>query len=391
MPDNIETGTAVVKAGNSVAALSAADSESIEIGNVPAAPHGDAVGSLIVFADARRAIANAETVEEVNKILAMATGLAAAARHATDHELEAEAAVLKLEAERKLGQLMAAQKETVGFSKGGRPKTGIPENPVLSKPPTLAEAGIDKNLAEKARKAAAMPEAAFAEAKEAKRAAVLTRQSDGGGQAKPRKRKSRFDAEHYADVLRNHISQTTSLLEEYPERFEQVLGRLLLSDKNFIDDLVALARHPQVGALAAVAAPLGNGADHGNEREFEIRFIGAQSEITELRARIAELEGQQAEHIQGEPVDRLMTLMSDEQRAALLDRIISQQIAQASPVAATQSSKRLLTNLTGTLYWGLGQVDPANGAQCLKIIAAKLAANKRVPNDVCFAFAKRAK
>jgi hypothetical protein len=128
--------------------------------------------SLVIFEDARRAIADAETVAQVNKILALATGLAAAARQATDRQMESEA----------LGQLMAAQKEAVGFNKGGgdqRSDHRDSEKP--GGPPTLAEAGIDKNLADKARKAAAMPEATFEEAKEAKRAAVLTRKS------KPRK------------------------------------------------------------------------------------------------------------------------------------------------------------------------------------------------------------
>jgi hypothetical protein len=45
--------------------------------------------------------------------------LAAAARKAINRELEAEANVLKLEAERKLGQLLQAHKQTVGFNKGG--------------------------------------------------------------------------------------------------------------------------------------------------------------------------------------------------------------------------------------------------------------------------------
>jgi hypothetical protein len=126
---------------------------------------------------------------------------------------------------------------------------------------------------------------------------------NGGEQSKLRKRKSRFDPEHYASCLGVHVDQLAGLPEEYPERFEQVLDHLL-SDADFIDGLVELARRPKIIAIiSAVIAKLGNGADHGSERELEIRFIGAQSEITELRARIAELEGQQAEHIQDKPVD----------------------------------------------------------------------------------------
>jgi hypothetical protein len=46
----------------------------------------DAAHPLKVFEEARREIANANTVEQVNRIVALATGLAAAARKATDLE-----------------------------------------------------------------------------------------------------------------------------------------------------------------------------------------------------------------------------------------------------------------------------------------------------------------
>jgi hypothetical protein len=102
----------------------------------------------------------------------------------------------------------------------------------------------------------------------------------------------------------------------------------------------------------------------------------------------AATDEEQAKIIRDEPVDRLVALMSDAQRAKLFDLIISQQIS--SPVAITQSSNKLLTNLTGHLHWGLG--DPADrGTECLKYIAARLAVNKRDPKDVRFAFVKQEK
>jgi hypothetical protein len=85
---------------------------------------------------------------------------------------------LKLEAERRLGQLMAAQKEDIGFNAGtagrGRPILGGVSDtpPKTDGRPTLAEAGIDKNLAKKARLAAALSEEEFEEVKEAKQEAV---------------------------------------------------------------------------------------------------------------------------------------------------------------------------------------------------------------------------
>ncbi len=52
-----------------------------------------------------------------------------------------------------VGELIAEQRETVGLAQAGRPKIGLQENPINSTP-TLAQAGIDKNLANRARKLA---------------------------------------------------------------------------------------------------------------------------------------------------------------------------------------------------------------------------------------------
>jgi hypothetical protein len=63
--------------------------------------------------------------------------------HATD---------IRLRAERRLGEMMSRQGETVGVAKGKQSAKGFQKNPLG--PPSLAEAGIDKNLADRARKAA---------------------------------------------------------------------------------------------------------------------------------------------------------------------------------------------------------------------------------------------
>jgi hypothetical protein len=66
--------------------------------------------------------------------------------------VEADAAEIRMRAERRLGQLMKAQKETVGLSAGtrGSKKKGAR----VDDKPTLKEAGIDKNLAHQSRTAA---------------------------------------------------------------------------------------------------------------------------------------------------------------------------------------------------------------------------------------------
>jgi hypothetical protein len=133
--------------------------------------------NLQFYNAAKAALAKAVKVDEVTKIHGKAAAMKAAAKVAKDKDLEADAAEIRMRAERQLGVLMAAQKESVGANKGGRPskkktgipetpvsaseKTGIPETPVSEKPGTLAEAGIDKNLAKKARTESAKSEQEF--------------------------------------------------------------------------------------------------------------------------------------------------------------------------------------------------------------------------------------
>src|ERR1700730_473795 len=111
---------------------------------------------LVRYDAACRALAEARSVDEVKDIRDKAMALRLYAQQANNKDLEADAAEIRLRAERRLGKTTQAQKETVGFNEGGRPKTGFTENPVSVSPPTLAEAGIDKNLAHGARTLARM-------------------------------------------------------------------------------------------------------------------------------------------------------------------------------------------------------------------------------------------
>lgn len=63
-----------------------------------------------------------------------------------------------MRAERRLGEPIAAQKETVGLNAGAR---GIGKSGVPPKHPTLSDAGIDKKLSSRAQKLAAVPEDRF--------------------------------------------------------------------------------------------------------------------------------------------------------------------------------------------------------------------------------------
>jgi N6-adenosine-specific RNA methylase IME4 len=87
-----------------------------------------------------------------------AMAMAACARIAKNKDLEADAFEIRIRAERRLGDMMAKGKGQ--RAPEGRPrKNGLLENPF----PTLKQAGIDKNLADRARKLHALPEKDFEE------------------------------------------------------------------------------------------------------------------------------------------------------------------------------------------------------------------------------------
>lgn len=130
------------------------------------------MSGLIRYDAACRALAEAKTVDEVKDIRDRAAALSAYARQAKNKELEADAAEIRLRAERRVGELMAAQKESVGMASGreGKRRSRGIENP--ENKPTLADAGIDKNLAKQARKLVAMDEVELANVIAETRAAV---------------------------------------------------------------------------------------------------------------------------------------------------------------------------------------------------------------------------
>jgi DNA-binding helix-hairpin-helix protein with protein kinase domain len=132
-----------------------------------AVPHGTLptvvnATSLTHYDAACSALAAAVAVDEVQDIRAKADAVRAYAKQAKNRQMEVDAAEIRIRAERRLGELMAAQGETIGKATGARePGTARGTTRVESKPASLAEAGIDKNLAHRARTYAAVPEDQF--------------------------------------------------------------------------------------------------------------------------------------------------------------------------------------------------------------------------------------
>jgi N6-adenosine-specific RNA methylase IME4 len=114
---------------------------------------------LALYDEACRAIAEAVRVDEAKVILDKAIAMQVYARQAKNNDLEADAAEIRLRAERRIGELIEAQKETEGLNEGTR-GSKIKGARVSTKP-TLADAGVDKNLAHRARRAARFKPAEF--------------------------------------------------------------------------------------------------------------------------------------------------------------------------------------------------------------------------------------
>tara|TARA_Y100000310_G_scaffold5228_1_gene6123 strand:+ start:1448 stop:2455 length:1008 start_codon:yes stop_codon:yes gene_type:complete len=115
---------------------------------------------LVKYDAACAALAAAKSVDEAKHVRDKAEAIRAYAKQAKNKQLEIDAAEIRIRAERRVGELLQAQKATVGLNEGGRPKkTGPGAAPVLR--PTLADAGIDKKLSARAQDLARVPEHKF--------------------------------------------------------------------------------------------------------------------------------------------------------------------------------------------------------------------------------------
>jgi N6-adenosine-specific RNA methylase IME4 len=138
----------------------------------PLAPRADVNDSptmttaLSHYDVACHALAEAKDLTEVKSIADKATGLKEYARRAKNRQLEINAAELRIRAERRLGQMM----DDLGLKPGKPKRNGSLNNPLplfglprCDEPakPTLARMGTDKNLANRARELASVPERAM--------------------------------------------------------------------------------------------------------------------------------------------------------------------------------------------------------------------------------------
>ncbi len=114
---------------------------------------------LVRYDAACLALSKAKAVDEAKEIHNVSDAMRAYARQAKNKQLEIDATEIRIRAERRIGELMRDQKDAglmASGKEGKRKALGLEKNP--SDRITLAEVGIDKPLADRARKYAAVPE-----------------------------------------------------------------------------------------------------------------------------------------------------------------------------------------------------------------------------------------
>lgn len=123
---------------------------------------------LIRYEAARRALTACKAVDEVKVWVDKAAAMQAYGRMAKDRTLEADAAEIRIRAERRLGEMIALQKTGPGLNRGAKvagskPGANDGSSAVVTDDhrPTLAAAGISKDLSARAQKLAAVPAAEF--------------------------------------------------------------------------------------------------------------------------------------------------------------------------------------------------------------------------------------
>lgn len=118
--------------------------------------------NIVKYDAAIYALAECKAIDEVKTWADKAAAMQAYGRMAKNKTLEVDAAEIRIRAERRLGQLLVAQKESGGLNQGA-----LKNGPALvthedgKTPPKLSDVGISYDLSSKAQKLAAVPEAEF--------------------------------------------------------------------------------------------------------------------------------------------------------------------------------------------------------------------------------------
>jgi N6-adenosine-specific RNA methylase IME4 len=190
---------------------------------------------------AKQALAEARRFDEVKDLRDQALAIEVYAFQAKDGELAADAIEIRKRAERRIGELMAERREAGRLARGGGDKRS--DHRVRQRPgdvPSLEEQGVDKHLADRARKAAAMPTEQF-EVDIAKSRALavalaedekaVIREARAEQQSKKRERRAQRERDLAAKITALPDQKFGVILEDFEWDFE-TFSRLTGMDRH---------------------------------------------------------------------------------------------------------------------------------------------------------------
>lgn len=119
---------------------------------------------MIRYEAARQAIAEYKTVDEVKDFRDKALAIEAYAKQANDYELERDAAIARVRAERRCGELLADMEKAHGargIGSNQHRRIEVPSHDTRAPPRTLSDMGVTYDQSSKWQRLAAVPEAEF--------------------------------------------------------------------------------------------------------------------------------------------------------------------------------------------------------------------------------------
>jgi hypothetical protein len=122
------------------------------------------MNNLAIYSQAKQAIAEYKTVDEVKDFRDKAVAIEAYAKQANDFDLERDAAIARVRAERKCGELLSDTEMAKGAAVKGIGRAGanaVPGGNRVTEIITLSDMGITKKQSSKWQKLAAVPENEF--------------------------------------------------------------------------------------------------------------------------------------------------------------------------------------------------------------------------------------
>lgn len=228
---------------------------------------------LIKYEAACRALAECTSVDEVKGWADKAAAMQAYQRMAGDRTLESQASEIRIRAERRLGELLLAQKADGGLNRGaasmaGNQHTGKVVRSSVTTAPKLADAGISKDLSSRAQKLAAVPAAQF----EAELAAKREREIEDGARVSARLEKA--GARHLQQ------KEKRTLTPEAPSRAEYEADELRASVQALAEDNERLSDRLAVEAMDATEEERTAAADTIATLRKEVRNLTAELDAT---------------------------------------------------------------------------------------------------------------